>query len=70
LVTWDVPVKVRLRQEVDAPPPISTQSKAIGDAFPVDRNSKISTAGQFREEIGPCPDRRSLFLILEVRRPP
>ena len=36
LMTWDVPVKVRLRQEVDAPPHTSAQSKAIGVAFPVD----------------------------------
>ena len=46
-----------LRQEVHAhpgpPPPLSSLS-----LFLVDRNSKISTAGQLREETGPCPDKR------------
>ena len=45
-----------LRPEVDAPPSPSTQGKATGDSFPVDRNSKTRIAEQLREEAGPCPD--------------
>ena len=41
------------------------QGKAIGDSSPANWNSKISIAGQLREEVRPCPDRRDhVFLIL------
>lgn len=43
-----------LRQEVDGCP----QGKAIRDSFPVDGYSQMRTAGQLREEAGPCPDKR------------
>ena len=46
--------------------PIS-QGKAIGDSFPVDRDSKTRITGQLGEEAGLCPDH--IFLIFEVRRP-
>ena len=44
------------------------QGRAIGDSFPVDRNSKTRIAGQLRQEAGPCKDH--VFLFLEVRRLP
>ena len=42
------------------------QGKVIEDSFPMDQNCKLRTAGQLREETGPCPDH--IFLLLEVRR--
>ena len=42
------------------------QSKAIGDSFSIDGNSKTRTAGQLREAAGPCSD----HIFLEVRRLP
>ena len=49
---------------MDAPHP---QGKAIGDSFPVDRNSKRRIVGQLRQEAGPCTDH--VFLFLKVRLP-
>ena len=46
-------------------PPLP-QGKAIGDSFPVGRNSKRRIAGQLREEFRPCLDH--IFLFLKVRR--
>ena len=43
-----------LRQKVDSTP----QGKAIGNLFFVNRNFKISIAGQLREEAGPVPEKR------------
>ena len=57
-----------LRQETDDPPIPTPQDKAIGDSFPIAKNSKIRRAGQLREKAGPSPDH--IFLVLEVRRPP
>ena len=48
--------------------PTPLQGKATGGSFPVDRNSKMRTARQLREEAGSCPDH--IFLIFQVRRPP
>ena len=46
----------KLRQEVDALPYIPWVNN--WSSFPVDRNSKISIAGQSREEIGLCQDKK------------
>ena len=43
-------------------PPLP-QGKAIGESFPVGRNSKRRIAGQLREAAKPCPDH--IFLILK-----
>ena len=48
------------------PTPAPPQDKAIGDSFPVDRNSKMRKAGQLRVKAGSFPDH--IFLIPEVRR--
>ena len=42
-----------------------SQSKAIGDSFPIDPNSKISIAGQLGKKAGLCQDRRDhMFLVV------
>ena len=52
-----------MRQEID---PSHHQDKAIGESLPVDENSKTRTAGQLREEAGPCTDHVFLFLGQET----
>ena len=47
---------------------MAPQDKVVGDSFSMDQKSKMTIAGQLREEAGPFPDH--VFLLLEVRRPP
>ena len=56
-----------MRQEVDGPPSFP-QGKAIGDSFPVDRNSKLRIAGQLRRGGWALP--RPHISFLEVMGPP
>lgn len=45
---------------------MAPQDKVVGDSFSMDQKSKMTIAGQLREEA--VPDH--VFLLLEVRRPP
>ena len=46
-----------------------SQSKPIGNLFPIDQNSKTRIAGQLKEESGPCQDHIFLVLSQETLQP-
>ena len=63
-----IKVMLSLKQAVDG---LSHPREIIWSSFPMDRNSKISLAGQSREETGPFPDKRgetTYFSFSRLRR--